>query len=145
MLKFHEYVARRLSEVEGDGIGPGLADLAGPKEFGDDPAHRGGTTDAKEAFKDLSETLCSAISSPNGKALLNQFVASVMSDTQVHPRVKKEIEEKVKARWSGVIDITDATGRSNQPRGTPDQRPGAGGVDNFHKANVKMTGADSGF
>jgi hypothetical protein len=148
MNDFYGYLReRQLAEVEGAGVGPGLGDLAGPREFGDDPTVRGGTSDTREAFDDLSDLLGSAMSGGSGKGLLNQTVALVMGDPQVPDRIKKEIEGKVKARWSAVIDITDKSGKGALPGGNnPDPRGGNGGMDSLdHKTNLKPTQADSGF
>lgn len=147
MNDFYSYLrTRQLAEVEGAGVGPGLADLAGPREFGDDPSVRGGTSDVREAFEDLSDLIGSAVSGNSGKGLLNQMVALVMNDTQVPDRVKKEIEGKVKSRWSSVIDLTDKSGKGALPGGNnPDPKGGNGGMDPLDHKTVKPAQADMGF
>lgn len=145
MNDFYSYLRKRqLMEVEGASVGPGLGDMAGPQEFGDDPTVRGGTSDVREAFDDLSDLMGSALSGGNGKGLLNQMVALIMGDPQVPSRIKKEIDGKVKNRWSSIIDTTDKSGNSSIPGGNKSISPGD--MDSIDgKQNIKPSQADSGF
>lgn len=144
MNDFYGYLKnRQIAEVEGAAIGPGLGDMAGPDEFKDDPTIRGGSSDTRDAFDDLSDLLASAMTGNSGKGLLNQVVALVMGDTQVPDRIKKAIEGKVRSRWSAVIDLTDKSGRGDLPGQDTNKGNGMDAMD--LKLNLKPSQADSGF
>jgi hypothetical protein len=142
-LKYVEY--RQLREMD-ENPSPGLGDLSGPKEFGQDPMTKG-SGESKEAFEDLQSSVAHAVSGPSGKKILTAMVSAIMNDPQVEDRIKNEIKGKVQSRWSNVIDLSSMGGsEAGLNSGGADSKNAAMGMDPAAGSNaVKPSAADAGY
>ena len=103
MESFEYFLQRKIKEDDQSGVAPGLGQIDGmPDPSADSPSPG---DDAKGAFRDLLPSIQSAVAGPSGRAIISAVVQSIMSDPQVPDRVKTDIQSRVSAKWSHLIDM----------------------------------------
>jgi hypothetical protein len=117
---FTQYAKIRDRQLREDDSGPGSG--VGPS-LGSN-AISGNASDAAAAFKDLSSSIETGMMGPNGTEVLNAVIGSIMGNPTVPQGVKSEINQKVKEKWSHIVDLSasppgQGPGLGNQPGDPP--------------------------